>query len=203
MNLLGLIFDGGLAVLLIVTISYCSRLSRRIRLLQDSRSELAGMITQFDEATNRAMHSLGELQTVSKRITDALQLKIEKANFLADDLAFLIEKSTKLSAELDKLQAKQPAVAAPKPPSPTISEPFSPSPAKPKLAAYHPPQTSPNDIPPSIKSASSLEALLGRLASSVSSSPSATKPVVSENEPSGGLRTEAERELLKALKSGR
>ncbi len=69
MNVLGLLFDGGLAILLIVTIGYCSRLSRRIHLLQDSRSELGGMITQFDQATGRAMASLAELQTVSKRIT--------------------------------------------------------------------------------------------------------------------------------------
>lgn len=101
-----LIFNCLLAGLLIATISYCSKLSRRIKTLQDGRSELAGMIAQFDTATNRAIASVNELQTVSKKIVDSLQLKIDKANFLADDLAFLIEKSNKLILQLEQ-QSKQ------------------------------------------------------------------------------------------------
>lgn len=103
-----LIFNCLLAALLIATISYCSKLSRRIKTLQDGRSELAGMIAQFDTATNRAIASVNELQTVSKKIIDSLQLKIDKANFLADDLAFLIEKSNKLILQLEQ-QAKHAA----------------------------------------------------------------------------------------------
>ena len=95
-------FDIVLAILLIATISYCARLSRRIKVLQDSRSELGEMILQFDHATTRAMASVNDLQTVSKKITEALQLKIDKANFMADDLAFLIEKSTKLVLQLEQ-----------------------------------------------------------------------------------------------------
>jgi len=108
-TLLTLLFDCGLAILLIATMRYCSKLSVRIKTLQDSRSEFASMITKFDVATNRALASVADLQTVSKKITDALQLKIDKANFLADDLAFLIEKSNKLILQLEqaKLQNKQ------------------------------------------------------------------------------------------------
>lgn len=100
-SIITLLFDVGLGALLVVTILYCSKLSKRIRMLQDGRSEFAGMLVKFDTATNRAMASVTELQTISKRMTDALQLKIEKANFLADDLAFLIEKSNKLVTQLE------------------------------------------------------------------------------------------------------
>ncbi len=72
-------------------------------MLQDGRSEFANVLSQFDTATKRAMTSVTELQTVSKKIADALQLKIDKANFLADDLAFLIEKSNKLITQLEQL----------------------------------------------------------------------------------------------------
>lgn len=110
-TVLTLIFDCGLGILLIATIAYCSKLSKRIRMLQDGRSEFAEMLGKFDTATNRAIASVTELQTISKRMTDALQLKIEKANFLADDLAFLIEKSNKLIVQLEqmKLSTDKPA----------------------------------------------------------------------------------------------
>src|SRR5579883_2162223 len=65
---LTLFFDCGLAILLIATIRYCAKLSVRIKTLQDSRGELAGMIAQFDTATSRAVASVAELQNISKRI---------------------------------------------------------------------------------------------------------------------------------------
>lgn len=100
--IVSLLFDCLLAGLLIATITYCSKLSRRIKTLQDGRSELAGMIAQFDAATNRAIASVNDLQTVSKKIVDSMQIKIDKANFLADDLAFLIEKSNKIILQLEQ-----------------------------------------------------------------------------------------------------
>lgn len=201
-NLLGLILDSGLAVLLIVTIGYCRGLSRRIRVLQDSRSELAGMITQFGQATARALSTMGELQDVSKRITEALQLKIEKANFLADDLAFLIEKSGKLALQLEQ-QAKIAATAKLKPAEPGRSAPqvVAQAAAKPKPSPEHPQST---DMSSSAKSAASLEALLNRLAFPTgSATPATVKPAASKPQQPQTLRTDAERELLEALKSGR
>jgi len=172
-TLVTLAFDFGLGVLLVVTISYCSKLSRRIKMLQDGRSEFAVMLTKFDTSTNRAIASVTELQTISKRMTDALQLKIEKANFLADDLAFLIEKSNKLIVQLEQMklpmekEAKKSAVAA----SPV---------EKPKQ---------------------SIDSLMRMLASSelppLDDAPPETR------EARVVPRTGAERELISALKSGR
>ena len=202
-NLLSLIFDAGLSVLLIVTIGYCSRLSKRIRVLQDTRSELAGMIAQFDKATNQAMTSLGELQTVSKRVSEALQLKIEKANFIADDLAFLIEKSTKVANQLQQVKPAVVVPAAPVKVSPPAIEPVSffpaTQPAKPKPGTY-PPSASSSEA---AKSSASLEALLNRLAFPTASAGTASKAPAPKPQQPQMLRTDAERELLEALKSGR
>ncbi len=195
--LVTLLFEGLLAVLLAATIGYCARLIKRIRQMQDSRGELAEMIGRFDSATGRATAAMAELQTVSKKITDALQLKIEKANFLADDLAFLIEKSAKLAAQLEEAK-RQPKPEAPKP------EP------KPFFEAGKPAQFIKHKLPPvsgsepykanaagnsTTRTNTSLEAVLQRLAAGA----------MADEKPASGPapRTDAERELLEALKSGR
>lgn len=182
--LVTLILDFGLGVLLITTIFYCSRLSRRIKTLQDSRKDLGGMIAKFDAATNRALASVSDLQTVSKKITDALQLKIEKANFLADDLAFLIEKSNKLIIQLEKARVEYRGMGVNVPPKPALQ---------------------PQPQPQPVKSPQSIENILHAL----SSKTVASIPTEKQTPAVGGAgekvvpRTGAERELLSALKLGK
>lgn len=203
-----LLFDCMLAILLIATISYCSKLSRRLRLLQDSRGELAGVITQFDNATNRATAAIAELQTVSKKITEALQLKIDKANFLADDLAFLIEKSTKLATQLEQQAKAQrlPAGVVPsadsKPAANVEPKPlFFEASEKPltKTIIMPPPAATQANAATGYRNASSLEAILQRLAPGVAVNGAAKPAAEADEKPA--LRTGAERELLEALKS--
>ena len=209
--ILTIAFDFMLAILLMATIGYCSKLSRRIRLLQDSRGELASMISQFNSATERATTSLAELQTVSKKITDGLQLKIEKANFLADDLAFLIEKSTKLAAQLEQVKSLQAEMVAAHAkhtaePKSFFNAEISAGKPKPVTEPLHLHTTPSSDTLPFVsKSATSLEAVLKRLASGPTSTdvPVATPSNPSQPKQQNVPRTSAERELIDALKSGR
>jgi uncharacterized phage infection (PIP) family protein YhgE len=203
---LSLLFNGTLALLLVITISYCRKLNTKIRQLQDGRSELAEMIARFDQSTERATTSLSELQTVSKKITEALQLKIDKANFLADDLAFLIEKSSKLASQLEQHQ-KQNADAF-RPPSPATQKPaFEPTTRSENPSAHRPAAgqaagksgleqllaaSAQGQQSPSV---ASIEAMLHKLA--------APHPGKRPTEAESSLRTSAERELLNALKTGR
>lgn len=87
--------------LLAATISYCWVLNRRIKILQDSKSELAQLLTHFDESTQRASESIIALQSASKRIGENIQHRIEKANYLIDDLSFLIERGGKIASQLE------------------------------------------------------------------------------------------------------
>ncbi len=87
--------------LLAATISYCWVLNRRIKILQDSKSELAQLLAHFDESTQRASESIIALQSASKRIGENIQHRIEKANYLIDDMGFLIERGNKLSNQLE------------------------------------------------------------------------------------------------------
>lgn len=202
---ISLLFDGALAVLLIVTIGYCNKLTKKIRQLQDGRSELAEMISRFDKSTERATSSLAELQNVSKKITEALQLKIDKANFLADDLAFLIEKSSKLAGQLEQLQKQRTEVqkeaarhaAAPyQPPRPFFETPAAPH--KPAIIRAESAAPPPVDAhPANTPSVASIEAMLQKLAASAPGK----RPAPAESDMEA--RTGAERELLNALKTGR
>ncbi|MDX1974885.1 MAG: DUF6468 domain-containing protein [Rickettsiales bacterium] len=90
-----------MVALLMVTISYCWMLNRRIKVLQDSKSELAQLLRYFDESTQRASDSIVSLQNTSKKIGDNIQGRLEKANDMLDDLAFMIEKGNKVANQIE------------------------------------------------------------------------------------------------------
>ena len=96
-----LLLDTLIIVLLALTISYCWLLNRRIKILQDSRSELAQLLKYFDESTTRASETIVALQAASKKIGENMQGRIEKANYAMDDLNFMIEKAAKLADQLE------------------------------------------------------------------------------------------------------
>lgn len=87
--------------LLGVTIFFCLKLNRRIRVLQDSKSELAQLIEKFDLSTQQATFSIQEIHKASKKINENIQVKLDKANYLADDLAFMIEKANKMADRME------------------------------------------------------------------------------------------------------
>ena len=96
-----LLLDTLIAVLLCVTIAYCWILNQRIKVLQDGKGELAKLLKHFDESTKRASDSIIALQTTSKRIGESIQFRIEKSNYLIEDLAYMIEKGEKMASRLD------------------------------------------------------------------------------------------------------
>lgn len=116
-----LVLNTLIAVLLCVTIAYCWVLNRRIKILQDSRGELALLLKHFDESTKRASDSIIGLQTASKKIGENVQIRIEKANYALDDLAYMIEKGEQVANKLEasfavnrarnRVMAEQPAPA--------------------------------------------------------------------------------------------
>ena len=99
--ILSVFIDGLMALLLIITTFYCWRLNKRIQILQDSKSELANIIRQFDESTHKATDSIAEIHAATSRIAENMQHKIDKANYLADDLQFMIEKGNKIADRME------------------------------------------------------------------------------------------------------
>lgn len=112
-----------MAALLLTTMLYCRRLSARIRVLQDSKSDLARIIREFDESTKRATQSIAEIHEATSRLSDNIQHKIDKANYLADDLQYMIEKGSKLAGKPETVVPPSRAAAASAPARP-VREPL-------------------------------------------------------------------------------
>jgi hypothetical protein len=120
---LSVMVNGLMAALLFATIIYCSRLNKRIRVLQDSRSELARIIREFNESTERATQSIADIHEATNRISENIQHKIDRANYLATDLDLMIEKGSKLAGLKPEPARVNPAPAsAPAAPRPARSE---------------------------------------------------------------------------------
>ena len=217
-----------IAVLLVVTIGYCWILNHRIKILQDSRGELARLLKHFDDSTKRASESIVGLQTASKKIGENIQHKIEKSNYLLDDLAYMIDKGEQVANKLeasfavnrarDRVLAEQPQArpaAQPKPARPAPVEAFDDQPAP----VRQPEKT----VSSSEKTAASLEAVLERVvgrskmlevdsftqeeaspAKAQPSWPRVAKAEPAASERSGQLRSRsrAEQELLDMIKTG-
>lgn len=110
---LSLLVNGMMAVLLLVTIIFCSRLNSRIRILQDSKSELARIIREFNESTERATQSIADIHEATNRISENIQHKIDKANYLATDLELMIDKGQRITGVRVDAPASPAASAGP------------------------------------------------------------------------------------------
>jgi hypothetical protein len=213
--------------LLGATVVYCWILNRRIKILQDSKSELAQLLHHFDESTRRASESIVALQTASKKIGENIQHRIDKANFLLDDLAFMIEKGNKLANQMEasfavnrarsKVIAEQAAPAAEDTWEPEAELPESLQRAARPAAPVAKKQPEPQQ-PPSIreKTTASLGAVLERISGRAQRyemdleeerQPVVTKakPVAPANDskPQGERpRSRVEQELLELIRAG-
>lgn len=110
--ILSILVNGMMAVLLFVTIVYCWRLNNRIRVLQDSKSELARIINEFNESTERATQSIKEIHEATDRISENIQHKIDKANFIVTDLDIMIERGNRLTGNTPMARGETPRPAA-------------------------------------------------------------------------------------------
>ena len=96
-----LILDIIVALLLIATISYAVLLNRRLTALRQSRDDMARIISQFAEATVRAESSIPKLRKAADDAGSGLSERVEKAQSLRDDLAFMIERADAMANRLE------------------------------------------------------------------------------------------------------
>ena len=165
-----LIVDVIVLGLLVVMIPYIVRLNKRLGMLRRDKAQLEKLATTFTESTRRADESLGGL----KASAETMQRKLDSAQALHDDLAFLLERGEKTADRLEEIIR--------------LSRPDTP------LAPSAGEETQP--VQPT------------RPAETMKRAPMMASPQPSE-QPSqqtgengeGSLRSEAERELLKAIRS--
>lgn len=131
-----------MAGLLLATLIYCLKLNKRIKVLQDSKSELARIIREFDQSTQRATQNINEIHAATMRISDNIQHKIDKANYLADDLEMMIERGNKMSGKTDAVPVRPVRNDTPATPTRNLSDIMpgraNPAPASAAPAAVEP-----------------------------------------------------------------
>ncbi|MGE5502940.1 MAG: DUF6468 domain-containing protein [Actinomycetota bacterium] len=96
-----IILDILVSVLLIVTIGFAIRLNGRLSALRKNRDDMAKIIVNFNEATVRAESSIPKLRKAAEDAGQALQERVEKAQSLRDDLAFMIERADTMANRLE------------------------------------------------------------------------------------------------------
>lgn len=95
------ILDIVVSVLLIATIGYAWMLNQRLSSLRKNRDDLAKTIAAFNEATVRAESSIPKLRKAAEESGQTLQERVEKAQSLRDDLAFMIERADTMANRLE------------------------------------------------------------------------------------------------------
>jgi hypothetical protein len=161
-----LILDLIVAVLLATTITYAVILNNRLNQLRRNRDELAKLVAAFNDATARAEAGIPKLKRASEEASSTLLERVEKAQSLRDDLAFMIERADAMASRLEGTVRAARSEAKPSP-APAASRPS-----------------------------------MVRPAPAASSAP-ASSPVVSVGDADDDERSEAERELLRALQAVR
>lgn len=155
---LKLILDIVVVVLLVPTIVYAVILNNRLSVLRKNRDELARLIAHFNEATVRAESGIPRLRKAAEDAGKGLQDRVERANALRDDLAFLCERADETAAQLeqavkharDEMKAVPgSALGVPAPAAAPASPPAGPAPASQAVAAARPvPKPAPAPVAP-------------------------------------------------------
>ncbi|MDX2223539.1 MAG: DUF6468 domain-containing protein [Rhodospirillaceae bacterium] len=216
------ILDLVVIALLIPTIVYAVVLNRRLAALRRSRDELAKVVANFNDATMRAEAGIPKLKKATTEANLALKDRVEKAQTLRDDLAFMVERAEELASRLEGAvrAARNESLpglntAANAAPATTIAggglraAAATEAPAAARAAAPAATLASSNAIPFGEAAADLRNALnAARAEARVAGAPSAAtlrgqrRPIADELA-AGDDRSEAERELLKALQTAR
>ncbi|NKD92156.1 DUF6468 domain-containing protein [Haematospirillum jordaniae] len=98
---IALILDVLVVLLLVPTIVFAVLLNNRLSALRRNREDLARLIAAFNEATVRAESGIPRLRKAGEDAGRLLQEKIERAQVLRDDLAFMVERASAMAERLD------------------------------------------------------------------------------------------------------
>ncbi|MBR1945042.1 MAG: hypothetical protein IJ846_01950 [Alphaproteobacteria bacterium] len=189
--------------LLVPTIIFAVILNKRLEVLRNSRADLGRLIEAFNDATTRAEAGIPKLKQAADSAGSLLRDQIQKAQTLRDDMTFMIERADAVAQRLEKTISMAPKAsltgtetsyhqAAESVPA---AAPNASKSRKRKVLAENP-----EDLISSAVSAA--QDILRDVGSERLSKPEKSFPS-SVTEDFASDRSEAERELLKALQSMR
>jgi uncharacterized protein YoxC len=132
-----LIADGALAILLVATLFYVRRFSKKIEAIRSSRGEFEKLIADLTRSTDQAASHLHQFKTTAELAGKDLQARVERvqsmtAEFgrIGDDLKLLTERAENAANRLEAaigrsrqgsvMPAPSPGPAAPAPAAPAL-----------------------------------------------------------------------------------
>jgi Domain of unknown function (DUF6468) len=89
------------AILLVVTIVYAAMLNRRLASLRRDKMELQALIPTLGMASHGAEAAVAALKSANEDFGRQLATKVERAQGLRDDLAYMIERGNTLADRLE------------------------------------------------------------------------------------------------------
>ena len=169
-----LVLDVALIGLLAATLFHALRLERALGVLKRDRAALEELVASFNSSTRLAEQGIERLRTTADGAGRQISRQIERAGGLKDDLVFLCERGDRLADRLENQVRAGRAVT---------QEPSFDAPSPYRLTASRVPAGDERALAP------------------VGAEPAAT--ALGGEEPYPRLRSQAERDLLKALRMPR
>lgn len=170
---LTLTLDIVLVVLLLATIVYAMVLHRRLSMLRSQKEDLEGFLERMSQATAKADASLKGIRQAAEQAQGLLNDPLVKAQSLRDELLFLIERADGVAERMANTPSARPTVDAVDP-EPARRQAASRPARRPAAAPDTPPRDTPRDTQPR-----------------------------DTREPDDGARSQAERDLMNALRNVR
>lgn len=89
-------------VLLVATIIYAIILNRKLAAFRRSREDMQNFLTAFNTANERAETSITALKEMAEQSGERLREDIEKASALNEDLSFMVDRGESIANRLEK-----------------------------------------------------------------------------------------------------
>lgn len=138
----GLIIEGLVAILLMMTIGYCTVLNNRLKRLKADERVLKATIAELITATEMAERAVAGLRTTARECESTLGERMMAAEQCCAELNrqvkagdVVIERLARVVVASRKLDEVQPVAAAPPAPAPAAPKAAAPAPADPKAVA--------------------------------------------------------------------
>ena len=112
---LGLIVEGSVAFLLVVTIGYCMVLNKRLKKLHADRDTLRKMVLDLVKATDLANAAVQELKGAAREADATLNARLEEAERFGLELKGQIVQGTSLIDRIAKITSAAKVAVAPAP----------------------------------------------------------------------------------------
>lgn len=102
MSILGLVLDGAIILLLVVTIVFAARLSLSLRTFRDNRQAFEGLLRDLDSRIGAAESAILGLRQSAQESGEVLQDKIDDAQNLHDELSLMTQAADNMARRLEK-----------------------------------------------------------------------------------------------------